>query len=191
MSLLLKISRLIDGVNTRIGRAVGWLTLAMVLIGAFNALARYIGTHLGMQLGSNLWLEAQWYLFAMVFMLGAAATLQQEKHVRVDVLYGRLSDRGKAWINLVGTVFLLLPFCALSAWASWDYVLNSWASRELSPDPGGLPRYPLKTVILLAFGLIALQGVSTVCKSLVVIWGGTGDPSHAAGPASRAEEPSP
>ena len=111
----------------------------MVLIGAFNALARTIGTHLGQQLGSNLWLEAQWYLFAMVFMLGAAATLRQDKHVRVDVFYGRLSERGRAWVDLLGTLLLLVPFCLLSTWACWDYVMNSWASRELSPDPGGRP----------------------------------------------------
>jgi TRAP-type mannitol/chloroaromatic compound transport system permease small subunit len=154
----------------------------MVLIGAFNALARYIGTHIGMQLGSNTSLEAQWYLFAMVFMLGAAATLRHDQHVRVDVLYGRLSDRSKAWVDLWGTLLLLLPFCVLSGWASWDYVLNSWESLELSPDPGGLPRYPIKTVILLTFGLLFLQGISTVCKSVLTLQ---------CSPESSAEEPTP
>ena len=171
MDTLDRISRWIDASNDRIGRAVGWLTLAMVLIGAFNALARYIGTHIGMQLGSNTWLEAQWYLFAMVFMLGAAATLRHDKHVRVDVLYGRLTDKGKAWVDLLGTVFLLLPFCVLSTWACWDYVVNSWASREMSPDPGGLPRYPLKAIILVTFALLFLQGVSRVLRSVLVLKG--------------------
>ena len=171
MEYLRRISQGIDSLNDRIGRAVGWLTLAMVLIGAFNALARTIGTHLGQQLGSNLWLEAQWYLFAMVFMLGAAATLRQDKHVRVDVFYGRLSERGRAWVDLLGTVLLLVPFCVLSTWACWDYVMNSWASRELSPDPGGLPRYPLKAIILLTFGLLFLQGLSKICKSWLVLAG--------------------
>jgi TRAP-type mannitol/chloroaromatic compound transport system permease small subunit len=171
MDMLDRISRWIDSSNERIGQAVGWLTLAMVLIGAFNALARYIGTHVGMQLGSNTWLETQWYLFATVFMLGAAATLRHDEHVRVDVLYGRLSDRGRAWVDLLGTLLLLLPFCLLSGWASWDYVMNSWESREMSPDPGGLPRYPLKAIILLTFGLLFLQGISKLIKSVLVLKG--------------------
>ena len=95
MAFLTRISGWIDAGTEWVGRGVGWLTLAMVLIGAYNAIARSIGTKLGMQLGSNAWLEAQWYLFALVFMLGAAATLRHDKHVRVDVFYGRLdNDRG-------------------------------------------------------------------------------------------------
>lgn len=182
MALLTRISGWIDATTDWIGRGVGWLTLAMVLIGAFNALARSIGTKIGAQLGSNIWLEAQWYLFAMVFMLGAAATLRHDKHVRVDVFYGRLTEKGRAWVNLVGTVTLLLPFCVLSTWACWDYVLNSWAAAEQSPDPDGLPRYPLKAMILLTFGLLALQGLSTLCKSLVVLSGGEArDPDEDSG----------
>lgn len=159
----------IDRFSERTGRVLQWLTLLMVLIGAFNAVARYLDKYTGLGLSSNTWLELQWYLFSAVFLLGAGYTLKENAHVRVDVLYGRLSKRGRAWINLLGTVLLLVPFCLLVLWMSWDVVLNSWAIWEQSPDPGGLPRYPVKTIVPLALVLVLLQGISMIVRSVTIL----------------------
>lgn len=141
----------------------------MVLIGAYNALARYIDRFSGWGLSSNTYIELQWYLFSVLFLLGAAYTLKHDSHVRVDVFYGRLSARGKAWINLVGTLLFLFPFCVLMLVMSWSSVANSWAVWEMSPDPGGLPRYPIKTIIPIAFVLLILQGVSMLIHQIAIL----------------------
>lgn len=171
MRIWLLLSQAIDRLNEAIGRWVGWLTLAMVLIGAYNAVVRYLGGFLGRQLSSNAYLELQWYLFSLVFLLGASYTHQQGAHVRVDLIYGRLAERGRAWIDLVGTLVLMLPFTVVTLWLSWPSVRNSWAVREVSPDPGGLARYPIKSVILLAFVLLVLQGVSHAIKQVAILRG--------------------
>lgn len=175
----------IDGLNERIGRFAGWLTLAMVLIGAYNAVVRYLGRALGRSLSSNAYIETQWYLFSLVFLLGAAYTLRHNAHVRVDVLYGRLGERGKAWLDLGGTLLFLLPFCLVTIALSWPTVHNSWTVRELSPDPGGLPRYPLKTMILVGFGLLFLQGVSVAIRQIAFLRGEVADRSTE--PVARGE----
>lgn len=162
---------MIDRLSEAIGRAVGLLVLGMVLLGAFNALARYAGRFTDTNLSSNAFIEGQWYLFSLVFLLGAAATLARDQHVRVDVLYGRLSLRGKAWIDLLGSVLFLLPFCAFALYVSFGTVASSWEVWETSPDPGGLPRWPIKTMILVSFGLLAIQGVSEFIKRLAVLTG--------------------
>jgi TRAP-type mannitol/chloroaromatic compound transport system permease small subunit len=170
----------IDRLNERIGAVVSWLVLLMVLVGAYNAVARYLGRSLGVSLSSNAYIELQWYAFSLVFLLGAAYTLRHGGHVRVDVLYGRLSPRGKAWTDLVGTVVFLLPFCAFAIWISWPSIRNSWAVLEGSPDPGGLPRYPLKSMIPVAFVLLAAQGVAGMIRSVATLRGyDPGDPSRA------------
>lgn len=162
----MNLARWIDALNERIGKAVGWLVLCMVLLGAYNAVARYLGRWLGLNLGSNLYLEAQWYLFSIIFLLGAAYTLKHDEHVRVDVLYGRLSKRARVWIDLLGTVLFLLPFSIFCLWVSWPTVRNSWSVLEGSSDPGGLPRYPIKSLILVAFGLLVLQGIAGLLRGI-------------------------
>lgn len=164
--------RVVDELTERVGRAVSWLILAMVLIGAYNAVARYLGRGLGVNLSSNAYLEAQWYLFSLVFLLAAAYTFKHDQHVRVDVLYGRLSKRGRIWIDLIGTLVLLLPFSFFVLWVSWPTVLNSWTVLEGSPDPGGLPRYPIKSMILVAFALLALQGIAEVVRRIGMLRSG-------------------
>ena len=171
MQLWLRVASWIDRVNEWIGRSVYWLTLAMVLIGAYNAIVRYLDRYTGGGLSSNTYIELQWYLFSIVFLLGAAYTLRHDAHVRVDVFYGRLSARGKAWINLIGTVVFLFPFCLLMLWMSWPFVSNSWAVMEMSPDPGGLPRYPIKSIIPLAFILLIAQGISMVIRQVATLRG--------------------
>lgn len=169
MQRWLKFARGIDRFSERTGQVVYWLTLAMVVLGSFNAIVRYLDKYTGLGLSSNTYIELQWYLFGIVFLLGAAYTLRDNAHVRVDVLYGRLSRRGRAWINIAGTLAFLLPFCVVMIVVSWPAVRNSWAILEGSPDPGGLPRYPIKTVIPVAFALLALQGISMLVKAISVV----------------------
>ena len=164
MHLLLRITGHIDRINRGIGRGASWLTLIMIGLGTFNALARYAGRFLGIELSSNTFIEAQWYLFGMLFLLGAAEALATDRHVRVDVLYARYNERGRHLVNLLGGLALLLPFCLLALSMSLQGVQNSWSVLEQSPDPGGLPRYPIKTVAPVAFLLLFLQGLSQCVK---------------------------
>ncbi|MCC6007776.1 MAG: TRAP transporter small permease subunit [Rhodobacteraceae bacterium] len=165
MHALLRLADVIDWINERVGRVAMWLVLVMILVGFFNAVLRYGGRWIGINLTSNMSVEAQWYMFSLVFLLMAAYTLRRDQHVRVDVLYGRLSDRGRAWVNLLGGIFFLLPFCALIFYVSYPFVASSLRIREMSPDPGGLPRWPIKLMIPIAFGLLTLQGLSMVIRS--------------------------
>ncbi|HEX2191216.1 MAG TPA: TRAP transporter small permease subunit [Longimicrobiaceae bacterium] len=169
--LLGSVPQAIDRVSGLVGRTVLWLVAVMVAIGAYNAVARYLNRFTDANLASNAYLEAQWYLFSLVFLLGAAYALKEDSHVRVDVLYGRLGPRGKAWIDLAGTLLFLIPFCTLMLWVSWPSVAASWRVREVSPDPGGLPRYPIKAVVLLAFALLLLQGVAQALKQVALLRG--------------------
>lgn len=171
MKRWLRVADWIDRINEWTGRAVYWMALVMVGIGAFNAIARSLDKYTGLGLSSNSWLELQWYLFSLVFLLGAAYTLKHDDHVRVDVLYSNLSRTGRAWINILGTLLFLVPFCVLVLVMSWDFVLNSWATLEQSSDPGGLPRYPIKTVIPIAFILLFAQGVAMAIKQVAILRG--------------------
>ncbi|MGA7304968.1 MAG: TRAP transporter small permease subunit [Rhodothermales bacterium] len=176
MQRLLRLSRAIDRMNDVIGRGVYWLTLAMVLVAAFNSIARYLGRFTGVNLSSNAYLETQWYLFSIVFLLGAAYTLRHDGHVRVDVIFARLSPKHQAWIDLTGTVLFLIPFCILMFWVSLPSVEHSWAVMEVSPDPGGLPRYPIKTLIPVTFVLLILQAFSMVIRNVAIVRGVSVEP---------------
>jgi TRAP-type mannitol/chloroaromatic compound transport system permease small subunit len=154
-----------------IGRLTGWLVVVMIGIGVGNVIGRYGGKLLGQNLVSNGLLEAQWYLFDLIFLLGAAYALQHNEHVRVDIVYKNLGPKGRAWVNFLGTLFLLIPFCCLVLYYSWGSVVNSWEIGEMSPDPGGLPRYPIKTMILVSFALLILQGLAEMIKNGAIIWG--------------------
>lgn len=171
MDRWLEWARRINRLNDWIGRALYWLTLGMVGVGAFNALVRYLDKYTGLGLSSNMWIELQWYLFSLVFLLGAAYTLKADDHVRVDVLYSWLSRKGQAWINVLGTLFFLIPFCFVVLWVSVPFASTSWSILEASPDPGGLPRYPIKTVIPVALVLVIAQGISLMIREVAVIRG--------------------
>ena len=172
MTLLRRAAAAVERLNDSIGSATSWLVLAMVLMGAYNALARWATRYVGMPLSSNALNEIQWYMFSIIFLLGAAHGLRHDVHVRVDVLRERLSARGRAWIDLLGTTLLLIPFCVLMLWVSWTPVVRSWQVREVSPDPGGLPRWPIKALLLVCFGLLLLQGLAMIVRQLDVIRGG-------------------
>ena len=171
MKLGLRMVQVVDGLSDRLGRAVSWLALLMVLMGAYNAVVRYLGRFASWNLSSNAYIEAQWYMFSALFLLGASYTLKQDRHVRVDVLYGRLGPRNKARLDLAGALIFLIPFCVFCLWVSWPSVRNSWAVLELSPDPGGLPRYPIKTLILVSWALVLLQGTAEALRNLARLTG--------------------
>lgn len=190
MQALLRLAAAIDRLNRGIARVVAWLTLAMVLLGAFNAVARYFDRYTQGGLSSNAYLEMQWYLFSLVFLLGAPYALRAGAHVRVDVLYARYSPRTQAWIDLVGGLVLLVPFCLFAVWASWPLVVDSWKVWEQSPDPNGLPRYPIKTAIPIAFALIALQGFSEIVKRIALLRGASAEEVGLNEPPPSGVEPS-
>lgn len=171
MRFLLRIARLIDAFNEVVGRLVSWLTLFMVLIGVYNAITRKLSQTIGMDLSSNAYIELQWYMFSLVFLWGGAYTLLHDEHVRVDVLYARLSERGKAWLDFFGILLFLLPFTAILLYVSWPVVVSSWTIHEMSPDPGGLPRYPIKAALIVGAGLLLLQGVSELIKKWAFLKG--------------------
>ncbi len=156
----------VDALSERVARLALWLMLLVVGVGAFNALARRADGRFGTSISSNAYLELQWYLFAAIFLLGGAYTLRRGAHVRVDVVYDRLRERTRAWIDLVGHLLFLLPFCVFGLVVSWAPVVDSWQRLEGSPDPGGLPRYPVKTLVPLAFALLLLQGLAEVARKV-------------------------
>ena len=141
---------------------MSWLTLILVLVIVIDVTLRYLFNST-----SAASFELEWHLFALIFLVGASYTLQEDKHVRVDVFYHRFSERKKAWVNIIGTLVLLLPFCAIAFWESISFVESSFSVRETSPDPGGLPaRYIIKSAIPVGFLLLGLQGISVLMKSL-------------------------
>ena len=171
MQILRTISGLIDGVNDRIGVVIRWLALLMVLIGAVSAVARYFARSQQWTLTLTPATEAQWYLFSLIFLMGAAYGLNHDVHVRVDVMYERASPKVQAIIDMIGTVFFLVPFSILMLYVSFPAVRAAWNVREMSPDPGGLPRYPIKALILVSFVLLLMQAFSQFVKQLDVILG--------------------
>ena len=147
----------------------------MVFMGAISAVLRYVSRGLGWSLNLTPATEAQWYLFSVIFLMGAAYGLNHDVHVRVDVMYERLSAKGRAWIDLAGTLIFLIPFSILMLYVSYPTVAASFRVREGSPDPGGLPRYPIKALILVSFVLLLLQAVSQIVKQIDVIRGAAED----------------
>ena len=166
METLLKLSSRIDRLNEFIGRWSGWLTLLAIVVCTVNALVRY-----AFNVSSNAWLEMQWYLNSATFLLVAAYTLKINAHVRIDVIAGKLSPRKQAWIDILGGLFGLLPACLIIAWYSWPSLINSFDIHEMSSDSGGLVRWPVRLLIPVAFGLLALQGLSEIVKRVAFLKG--------------------
>lgn len=166
MSGLLALSRLIDRINTFIGRNISWLILAAVLVSAINAVIRKV-----FSISSNAWLELQWYFFGAAFLLAAAYTLLENEHIRIDVLYGRWSRRTQHWIDLIGHLFFLLPFVTLVLYLTWPWVMRSIRLEEMSMNAGGLILWPAKLMLLIGFGLLFLQAVSEIIKKIAVMRG--------------------
>jgi TRAP-type mannitol/chloroaromatic compound transport system permease small subunit len=163
---LLTLSRAIDAMNERLGWLANAFVLLACLISAGNAMSRY-----AFDLSSNAWLEIQWYLFAAMVMLGASYTLKMNEHVRVDILYIHLSERGKEWLDLIGTAVFLVPSMLVITYYSLNFFMQSWNVQEISGNAGGLIRWPVKLLIPLGFTLVALQGVSEIIKRAAALRG--------------------
>ena len=172
MQHLFRLSRAIDWLNDRIGRSAMWLVLVVTLISAGNAVSRY-----GFSLSSNAMLEVQWYLYSAVFLLCAGYNLLHNQHVRIDLISNRLSARGRNWVDVIGIVVFLIPVAVMIAHMSWPALVDSWLNHEQSSNAGGLIRWPVRALIPLGFGLLALQG----CRS-----SSSGSPSWQAGVRTRS-----
>jgi TRAP-type mannitol/chloroaromatic compound transport system permease small subunit len=183
VTLLLKLSQLIDWLNERVGKGAFWLVLIMAVISAGNASYRFVFND-----SSNGMLEIQWYLFAAVFLLCAPYTLQKNEHVRIDVLSGKLSPRGLAIIDIIGTLFFMLPMVVLVLYLSVPLVVDSYHINEMSANAGGLIRWPVKILLPIGFTLLALQGISELIKRVAFLMGLIGDPnSKEKGPSAEEE----
>jgi len=161
---LLKLSRGIDWMNAQFGVVANWLVLLACLISAGNAASRYLFSE-----SSNGWLEVQWYMFAGMVLLGGPYTLCKNEHVRVDLVYGAVSERTRIWIDIFGGLFFLLPICLILVYFTWPWFLDSWRIGEGSSNAGGLVRWPVKLLLPVGFALMALQGVSEIIKRVAAL----------------------
>ncbi|MBK6591514.1 MAG: TRAP transporter small permease subunit [Burkholderiales bacterium] len=166
MTPLLSLSRLIDTISTWVGKLTMWLILATTLISAGNALVRKAFNQ-----SSNGLLEIQWYLFAAVFMLGAGYGFLKNSHVRIDFISSKLSDRTRNWIDVVGILVVLFPFCSIGISLCWPFFMQAYTSGEISTNAGGLIRWPVYGLIPLGFALLMMQGLSELIKRIAFLTG--------------------
>ena len=183
MQVLLSISKLIDRCSTMLGSLMKWLILASVVISCVNAIARKI-----FDVGSNAFLEIQWYLFATSFLLAAGYTLLNNEHVRIDVISGRFSKRGQMWIDIMGFTLFLIPVCVAIIGLSMPVFLMAYQSGEVSANAGGLILWPIYMMLPLGFALLLLQAVSELIKRVAFLKGLIADPTLKVGEKSSEEE---
>ena len=166
MRPLLALSTAIDTLNEKIGYICYVLILLSCLVSAGIAMIRYAFSY-----SSNGWLEAQWYMFAILVMFGASYTFKRNEHVRVEIFYLFLTERGQLWLDLIGTLCFLIPACLLLAYLSWPFFMQAYSVGEVSGNAGGLIRWPIKFVIPAGFVFLALQGISEVIKRIAALQG--------------------
>ena len=173
MKALLALSGSIDALNRRIGKATSWLILVAVLVSTGNAIVRYT-----LDTSSNAWLEIQWYLFSFVFLFCAGYTLLDNQHVRIDIITSNFSKRIQTWIEILGTIFFLMPMAIAIMWLSWPVFLDAYRSSEVSANAGGLPVWPGRLMLPVGFLLLILQGFSELIKRFAFLQGLIPDPSE-------------
>ena len=167
MTVLKSIIKVIDAFSQKTGVWVSWLTTLLVITVFYDVIMRYVFKN-----GSIAVQEMEWHIFSVIFLLGAAFTLKHDGHVRVDIIYTRLGSKTKAWVDFIGTFIFLIPFALMIIYSTKPFIMASWAVKEISPDPGGLPfRYVLKAMIPIGFLFLIVQGVAQALKSLLVILG--------------------
>ncbi len=179
LRFLMMLSRRIDRIADVVGSWCTWLVLATIAVGFYNVMARFVGRHIQVQLSSNALIELQWYLFSLMFFCGFAYILKHAENVRVDFLYSNLTEKQRSLVDFWGTVLFLIPFCIVGWCVTIDPVLDSWGylpdgtwgTWEVSPDANGLPRAPIKTMILFAFGMLLAQAISQAIKHLAILQG--------------------
>jgi len=183
LNALLALSRAVDKLNERIGLTVSWLVLAAVLISAANAVVRK-----AFNVSSNSFLEIQWYLFSVVFLFCAGYTLLRNQHVRIDVIAGRLSPQAQAWIDILGTIFFLMPMALTIMWLSWPVFVQAYVRHEVSTNAGGLLIWPARLLVPIGFFLLVIQGVSELIKRVAFLKGLIPDPAQKQHEKSAEEE---
>jgi TRAP-type mannitol/chloroaromatic compound transport system permease small subunit len=161
---LLAFSRAVDWFSTKVAVVANWLVLLAAVVSAGNAASRYLFSE-----SSNGWLEIQWYMFAGMVLLGAPYTLKMNEHVRVDLVYGMVSERTQIWIDIVGGVLFLLPICIILTYFTWPWFVESWLQNEQSSNAGGLVRWPVKLLLPVGFCFMAVQGVSEIIKRIAAL----------------------
>ena len=176
MQAALALSRGIDAVNLRIGKILSWLILVAILVSAANAVVRKV-----LDTSSNAWLELQWVLFGVVFLMCAPWTLLANEHIRIDIVNNMFPAKVRNWIDIVGHVFFLIPLCAIMLVTSLPFFLRSYEINEQSMNAGGLPQWPAKAVVFLGFFFLLLQALSELIKRIAVLRGLIPDPYAATG----------
>lgn len=171
MTGLLALSRGIDRINSLIGRSASWLILLAIFVSAGNAIIRKV-----FSISSNAWLELQWYLYGGAFLLAAAYTLLENEHIRIDILYGNIKRSTQHWIDLLGTIFFLMPVVMVTLWLVWPWLLRSISSGEMSMNAGGLILWPAKAIMFAGFVLLFFQGISEIIKKIAIMRGLIPDP---------------
>jgi len=182
LKTLLRFSRAVDTFNTRVGQLVAWAILAAILISAANATVRKV-----FNTSSNSWLEIQWILFGAVFLLCAAWTLLSNEHIRIDIVNGTLPKRMRDWIDVIGHLFFLIPTALLLTYLGWPFFWRSLLQNEQSTNAGGLPVYPSKLLIPLAFTFLLVQGLSELIKRIAIMRGDLEDTISGGGHHAAAE----
>ena len=186
MALALRVTRIIDELSRRVGLIAIWLVLFSALVSAFNAVVRYsIGGMIWLERSygggvfggvvslytqySNVLSESVWYMFGGMVMLGGAWTLKLNEHVRVDLLYGAISERARTWIDLLGGLFFLLPLCILLIYFTWPWFMQAWTQNIMSNASGGLPRWPVRLMLPVGFFVLMLQGIAEIIKCIAAL----------------------
>lgn len=187
MGGLLSVSRVIDQINTRIGRWVAWLILLAIVIATINAIIRKL-----FDVSSNAYLEMQWVLFSAVFLLCSPWTVISQEHIRIDIVNNLFPRWLKEWVDLIGHVLFLMPFALIMILNGWPFFARSYAINEQSLNAGGLPQWPAKFLVVFGFFLLAVQGVSEIIKRIAIMRGLIEDNTHTAqhgghGAAAEAE----
>jgi TRAP-type mannitol/chloroaromatic compound transport system permease small subunit len=186
LALALRFTRVIDEISRRVGLVAVWLVLFSALGSAFNAIFRYsIGGMLALERAtgtgvfgglvslytqySNVFSESVWYMFGAMVMLGGAWTLKVNEHVRVDLFYGAISERARTWIDLLGGLFFLMPLCVLLIWFTWPWFVQAWTQNIYSNASGGLPRWPIRLMLPIGYGVLMLQGIAEIIKCIAAL----------------------
>ena len=186
MSIALRITRVIDEISRWVGLAAVWLVLFSALVSAFNAIFRYsVGAMISLErnfgggvFGGMVWIythysnvlsESVWYMFGGMVMLGGAWTLKMNEHVRVDLVYGAVSERTRTWIDLLGGLFFLMPLCILLIYFTWPWFVQAWVQNVTSNAAGGLPRWPVRLMLPLGFFVLMLQGIAEIIKCILAL----------------------
>ena len=186
MSLALRVTRIIDEISRRVGLVAVWLVLFSALTSAFNAIFRYsVGAMISVERSigggvfgglvslytnySNVLSESVWYMFGGMVMLGGAWTLKMNEHVRVDLIYGAVSERTRTWIDLLGGLIFLMPLCIMLIYFTWPWFMQAWNQNIYSNAAGGLPRWPVRLMLPLGFGVLMLQGIAEIIKCVLAL----------------------